>query len=182
MAQILDMIVDNLSTWLNTKMIDDLAVSSPSIANMVRVGRFQDDPVENAIHILIHSGDPEDEKWEHGLVTAKDRDEIGIGYLPPQEIGGGSLWWRRISAQVGCFFVNQSYTRDQAREYAHQVLGRLELNIANCTTIVGLTDEFGESSIKTFVVRSRFQEGGGPDTSWIWRGKVWAQTLCDRPN
>jgi len=182
MAQILDMVVDALTIHLVTTLQTDLAASDPSIANLVRAGRLQDDPTENAIHILVHSGDPEDDKVQHGMITANDRDRFGLGYIPPQEVGGGSLWWREVTVQLGCFLINLGYTRDQAREYAHQVLGRVELNTANCTTTVGLTDEFGEQSLKTFVTRSLFQESGGPDDSWIWRGKVWASLLCARPN
>ena len=184
MAQILDMVADNMQTWLQAKLITDICGGDPTLASLVQVGNLQSDPVSDYIHVLVHSGNPADSAWEHSLVSYKSADELGTGSkFPAFEVGGGggTLWWRRMSCEVGCYFITQGYNRSLAREYGHKVLGRLEYWIANCTTVTGLTDDYDEQSIQLFMVKSRFTEGGGPPTSFIWLGHVYWQVLTSRP-
>ena len=76
--------------------------------------------------------------------------------------------------------MTQGFDRDTAREHAHKVLGRAELAIQQCPTLIGMGDEFGEKVKAVYVARSNFTEGGGPPNQFIWRGKIGACLMTTR--
>jgi hypothetical protein len=181
MAQLIHLAVTALSDYLEAQLIT--AITDPtdvSKAIVVKAGRLQDDPTVNFIHILVHPGDPEEPEagWDHQVVGRGDTDKLGTDiYFPGREVGGGTTWWRRGTIQIGCYFLTQGYNRGEARATAHVVLGRLEKYVESCPGALGLTDQFGETSLALQCVKSRFTESGGPPDQFIWRGKVWFQIL-----
>lgn len=179
MAAIAPMLLDALHSHLTTKMQSSISSSDPTRADVVKIGRFQDDPLKNNIWIAISPSDPEKLDWVDGIVTLDTMKDIGF-YIDPREVGGGQAWWRRGVAQIGCYFIREKYTEEQSIGYAHTVLARLVNNIEN-VDLNGLVDDYGERAILMFCYSHHFAESGGPPDQYIWRGKVHWQCLTERP-
>jgi hypothetical protein len=179
MSAITTLLVNALKDHLDDIMRTSISTSDPTRADIVKVGRFQDDPLKNNIYIAISNGDPEKLEWVDGIVTVNSMDDIDF-HLDPREIGGGQAWWRRGVVQVGCYFVREQYNEEQALEYAHTVMARASSNIEN-VDLNGLIDDFGEKAQIMFCYSRTFFESGGPPDSYIWRGKVHWQCLTERP-
>lgn len=184
MAQILDMVCNTLDAYLVQKLQTEIPFTDPTRAIMVRTGRLQDDPTVNFIHVLTQSGDPDNpEGWAHNSarLDVRGQPSMEFGNPPYLELGGGEgLWWRRMTVQIGCYFTQQGYDRNTAREYAHKVLGRTEFSIQYCPGLVGVKDEFSELVMAVYIAKSNFTEGGGPPDQFIWRGKIGFCLLTSR--
>jgi len=176
MAHIVPMITERLDTWLTTNMQTAYAEDHKLRANLVKVGRFQDNPLNHTVYLAIQGGDADDPKYKDGIVSLKDFDNIQTNYFG-REIGGGQLWWRRGVVQFGCYYTGD--TEDVARNYAYQVLGNL-CEYIESATVSDLTDEFGERAIKMYVYADTIFEGGGPQVNYVWRGKVYWMCLTER--
>jgi hypothetical protein len=163
---------------LTRALITEIPTDDPTIASVVKIGRFQDDPTRYPISVAISPGDPEDPNYRDGIVTLDQMHNIGFE-VPAREIGGGSYWWRRGILQVQCHFVLARYPETIALEHAHNVLGRIELALET-TYLADLTDDFGEHAIVPFVYGNTFFESGGPPADYIWRGKVLWSVLTYR--
>jgi hypothetical protein len=178
MSHIVPLIVTEIVTRLKQVCITDLPADDPTRADVVKVGRFQDDRVLNNIHIAVSGGDAENPDYKDGIVTLGEMDRIAI-YAPAREIGGGQLWWRRGVIQVGCYFINEQFDEATAMEYAYTVLGRIENNLESIP-VAHLSDAHGEQALKLFAYGNTFFESGGPPSSYIWRGKILWTCLTGR--
>lgn len=178
MAGIVPLILEELKTYLTTKLIEEISSSDLSKATEVKIGRFQDDPLESNVYVAISPGDPTKE-WEDGIVTLESMQNIGFN-IDPREVGGGETWWRRGVAQIGCFYINERLNEEEAMLNAHNTLHRLMYALRNAP-VGGITDEYNEKSVKMFVAAHQFSESGGPEDQYIWRGKVWWQVLTEQP-
>lgn len=169
---IVPMILNEIRDHLTTVMITNVTVGDPTRATDVDIGRFQDDKIMNNIHIAISGGDPDNPKTKDGIVTLEEMHNIGMKPIS-REIGGGQYWWRRGVVQIGCYFINQQFERDVARQYAYEVLARVENNMESIR--FSSVDDYGERAIRLYVYANTFHESGGPPNSYIWRGAVnWA--------
>lgn len=173
---IVPMITERLDTWLTANMQTALEESNPIRANIVKVGRFQDNPLKYGVYIAIQGGDADDEKFKDGIVSLGDFENIHFD-VPPREIGGGQYWWRRGVIQFGCYYPGVE--EDTARNYAYRVLGKLCKYTANAT-VSDLIDEHSERAIIMHVFANTIFEGGGPPSNYVWRGKVYWTCLTER--
>jgi hypothetical protein len=178
MSHIVPLIVSEIATQLTRVCITDVPEDDPTRADVVKIGRFQDDRVLNNIHIAISGGDSENPDYKDGIVTLGEMDRIAM-YVPAREIGGGQLWWRRGVIQVGCYFINEQFDEAIAMEYAYITLGRIESHLENIR-VSNLVDDFGERAIKLFAYGNTFFASGGPPSSYIWRGKILWTCLTGR--
>jgi hypothetical protein len=170
---ILSKMVDFLTQELVTNVSDSLTPKS------IKIGRFQQDPVKSLIHVSLHPGDPEDPAFRDGIITLEQMANISIDLDWAREIGGGELWWRRFSAVLGCYWVQDRLDEITAMDNSYIVYGRLcqaipKINLSN------MIDEFGEQPLYTFLYGTTFFEGGGKN-QYIWRGKVLWQVLTSKP-
>ena len=182
MSQIVPMVVNALVTHLTNVCITrvaDVYENDPTIADVVKLGRFQDDPINKNIHIAVNSGDPENPDYVDGILTLEEMDNIGM-YFPVGELGGGRLWYRRGVVYLGCYFVRDQLAELVAFEHAYTVLGRIQQAIPQLN-VASLTDSFGEQAIMLFCYGNTFSESGGPPGSYLWRGKIMWSCLTSRP-
>ena len=177
-TMIMDLLLSTLRAHLLLKCQTALLVDDPEYADVVEIGRFQDDPVKKNVHIAIQGGYLEKPNYMDGIVTLEEFHRIGM-YIPPREVGGGQMWWRRGSVEVGCFFIGTSLTEAQMRTAAYNVLGRVTSNLDNIA-ISGLSDSFGEKGYQMQSYASEYFQGGGPPNQYIWRGRVLWQALTER--
>jgi hypothetical protein len=175
---IVKLILDRFNETLTRALITDIPTDDLTRANIVKIGRFQDDPTRYPISVAISPGDPEDPNYRDGIVTLEQMHDIGFE-VPAREIGGGSYWWRRGVLRLQCHFVLARHSEIDALTYAHSVLGRIEYTMDN-TYLADLTDEFGEHAIVPFTYGNTFFESGGPPADYIWRGKVLWSVLTYR--
>ncbi|MDP6599469.1 MAG: hypothetical protein QGI86_26975, partial [Candidatus Poribacteria bacterium] len=63
MAQITDMICDNMKAWLLLKMKTEIDSEDLARVVLVQVGNLHLDPVTNHIYLLVHPNDPDDTDW-----------------------------------------------------------------------------------------------------------------------
>jgi hypothetical protein len=179
MSHIVPMILERFRQTLQATLIDSVHLENPIRANIVKVGRFQDDPTRFPISVAISPGDPADPEYRDGIVTMQEQKH-SIGFeIPPREIGGGQYWWRRGVLQVQCHFVLSRYPEPKATEYAYEVLGRI-LGSLERTNVADLTDDYGEHAIVPFAYANTYFESGGPPADYIWRGKVLWSVLTYR--
>lgn len=178
MTQIVHLLLDRMKTELTTALITNISGSDPSRASEVKIGRFQDDPTKSSIYAAISGGNPDDPKYVDGILTLESMANLNFT-MPPREIGGGQMWWRRGVIKVGCFFIGK-YDEEVASEYAYEFLGRLTNEIEQIF-VADLTDSYEEHAIKLFCYGNTFFEGGGPPKNYIYRGSVYWCCLTERP-
>jgi len=176
--QIIPMITSALVTSITATCQTAISGSDITRAVSVKRGRWQDDPTRKFVYVTVCGGDPEDPKFQDGIVSLGTFENISY-MMPAREIGGGQLWWRRGIIQVGCYFLRQGLDEDDAINAAYVVLGRLQSCIES-TVVSNLTDDFGEHAIQLFCFADSFFESGGPPTSYIFRGRVYWSCLTER--
>lgn len=177
MSEIVSLILQRMKTQVEQELVLAQPPDDVLIPSMVKVGRFQDDPVTNRIYVALNTGDSADPEFMDGIVTLREMERIGVRF-PAREIGGGERWWRRGRAQIGCFFITTPYTEEVALDYSHIVMGRLRHAVDN-THVSDLVDEFGERAKAIFVYARNFFESGGPPNQYIWRGSIHWQVLTE---
>lgn len=180
MTQIVPLICEAIATHLTFHLQTSLTVGDPERADVIKLGKFQDDPNRKNIYIAITGGDPEDPTLQDGI-TKRTTDGRKVDFMvPAYEIGGGESWWRRGTVQVGCYFIREKYTEEEAMGHAYNILGRIELAL-DSAPVAGLQDDYGEVAYKLFPYANTFYESGGPPKSYIWRGKILWQCLTEKP-
>lgn len=179
-SMIVPIILNEIRDYLEEKLQDDISASDPSRAVIVKVGRFQDNPVKKNVLIAISGGDYEDPDYMDGRADHESMKQCGfVRNLPVGEIGGGIYWWRRGTIDFRTFYVKQRYEEDAAMQYAYEFYGRLLERLEECT--IRKTDSFGERAYgKPYVEGSSFFESGGKN-QYIWRGKLKWRVLTSRP-
>lgn len=148
-------------------------------ANIVKVGRFQQNPTEQPKYIAISSGNTRNDTTVDGIVTMDDFPNIAARF-PGREVGGGSYWFRRGIVDIGCYLgLLDSLTEEEATRMAYDFLGRVQY-WTELTKVSDLTDEFGEHAMAIFVYSSLYTEGGGPENQYFYRGQIHWQVLTAR--
>lgn len=175
-GMIKDILVKHIADYMEAKLIT--SVSGITKAKVVKPYRFQENPLEENVYCWIATGDPNEAYDKDTRVGAGEAEGLGMT-LPPAEIGGGHLWWRRGTARIGCYWVRDRLSQEDAAFYSHQILGRTLHWLERCP-VSGLVDEFGEHALYIFVYGNTFVEGGGND-QFYWRGDVYWQVLTERP-
>jgi len=170
---ILNRMLEHLANVLIAQATDDL------VPETIKIGRFQENPVKTVVYVSLHPGDPEDPAFRDGIVTLEQMQNIGIDLEYPREIGGGQLWWRRFTAMIGCYWMQDRLDEWTAMDNSYVIEGRL-CSAIQSVDLNNLIDEFGEQPLMPFLYGSTFFEGGGKD-QYIWRGKVLWQVLTARP-
>lgn len=175
-GMIKDLVVNYLADWLEAKLIT--AVTGVTKAKVVKPYRFQENPLEENIYCWVATGDPQQPFDRDTRVSSSEAEDLGMK-LPSGEVGGGHLWWRRGTANLGCYWVRDRLTQEQAAFYSHQILGRTLYWLERCP-VSSLVDEFGEHALYLFVYGNNFAEGGGNE-QFYWRGDIYWQVLTERP-
>lgn len=178
-SHIVPMILTRIKDKLTTTFITTMDEDYPIYADTVKVGRFQENPNRKNVYIAIQSGDPDDLNFVDGIVSLDDFKDIAIE-VPPREIGGGQLWWRRGIVQYGLFFNKSNYAEEIAMEYAYELLGYMQ-RAMETIQVADLVDPYGEQAYYLFVFANTFTESGGPPKSYIWRGRMYWQCLTEKP-
>jgi len=173
MTMIIDQILTTLETHLTEKLQTDIAVTDDTYADVVKIGRFQENPKRKNVHIAISHGDPEKPEWKDEVAHGSESNTVQFK-VPPREIGGGEAWWRRGIVDFGAYYLN-NVNENVARANAYELFGRIQANIKNCT-VSHLTDDFNEHAFMLFLAGSEISPTGGGG-KWIWRGKVHWQCL-----
>jgi hypothetical protein len=178
-TMIIPLILLEMKQYLEVKLQDEVPDTDPTKAVVVKVGRFQDNPVKKNVLVAISSGDFEDPSYLDGRADHESLDQFGLRNLPIGEIGGGMFWWRRFSIDFRTFFVKQRYEEEIAMGYAYEFYGRLLRAVETCT--LRLIDSHGEmtNNIPPFIEGASFFESGGAN-QFIWRGKLLFRVLTWR--
>lgn len=179
MSEITTLILQAIKTKMTADLITSVSGSDPTRADVVKIGRFQEDPLSQNIYAAISNGDPERAEWADGIVTLESMQNIGFS-IDPREVGGGEVWWRRGVVQLGCYFIRDKFTEEIAITHANKYLHRA-LNSLKSVNITNLSDTYGEKAAIMFVSGNNYSESGGPPNQYIWRGKIWWQCLTERP-
>jgi hypothetical protein len=174
------LVLQQLKTHLTQAMQTEIAKSDPTRVSMVKIGRFQSDPTQNAIYLSISGGSQTDPDLMDGIVSLTEFERIAV-YVPAREFGGRGTqaWWRRGEVKIGVFLLTGHKVEETAANVAYTVLGRLQANIENLE-VGGIRDQFGELARKIYCFSSSFMESGGPPDQYIWRGSVKWQVLTVR--
>jgi hypothetical protein len=179
--QVMYLFLNRLKEHLTARMIADVATDDPTLAKVVKIGLFQDDPTNRNVYIAIQGGNHEDPKDTDGIITGyRMQTDVGIDFPYAREIGGGQIWRRKVSVAIGCYFIRQKFSEDEATQQAYIALGRL-LSSIESVNINGLVDSFDERVIEVFCHGNTFFESGGPPASYIFRGIVNVSVLTERP-
>lgn len=165
---------------LRSLMIYGVPEEDKSRALLVKVGRFQENPLNNGVSIAISGGDYEDPTYMDGRTDNPKMDSLTIPSLPTCEIGGGEYWWRRGTINYQTFYVRSRLPEEAAMQYAYDFQGRL-IQSVKLTPINALTDDYGEHAYSpVYVEGCTFFESGG-NKQYIWRGKLLWRVLTWRP-
>lgn len=178
-TQVSALIADKLIAKLTTDLATTVTAEEVGV---VRGGALQDNPLKYRIYVLVHAGrDPDDANWKDISVAFQEQQpERRQLWHPAFEVGGGSMWYRRGVVEWGLFATKTKETRDQARDIAFAIQGKIERAIAQ-VDLSGVKDDFGEAAIgKAIPMWSDPDASGGPKASFIWRGKVGYQVLTAR--
>ena len=180
-TQIVPMILYAIADDVQTKLGDAVPDESPTKVDVVKVGRFQDNPIQKNVSVSISGGDFENEKFIDGRIDHDDLDSISyMSKLPVHEIGGGTHWWRRGTINFQAFFVKELYAEDVALRHAYDFYGRLQQCLES-VRVGGLTDVYGEKAYGYVIPESAtFFESGGAN-QFIFRGKMTFRVLTWRP-
>ena len=178
--QIVPMILYRMKERIETLMVEDVPTDNPTRAILVKIGRFQDNPLQKNVSISISGGDFEDPSYLDGRIDHEDLDAISIRYLPVGEIGGGIYWWRRGTVNYQTFFVRQRYDEERALRYAYDFQGRF-IKALESINVGDLKDDYLEQAYGfPFIESVSFFESGG-NNQYIWRGKLYWRVLTFRP-
>lgn len=179
-AMIVPMILLKLKSELETALQIEVPESDPTRAVVVKIGRFQENPLNKNISIALSGGDYEDPTYLDGPVNNPEFLNDWIKNLPVGEIGGGQYWFRRGTAHVQTFYVRQRYPEEVAMQYAYDFYGRV-IKCLETVSMSGLRDDYREGAFGTPIVEgTTFFESGGKDR-YIWRGKLLWRVLTWRP-
>jgi hypothetical protein len=179
-THVVPMVLLAIKAHLEQKLIDEVPETNPTRVTLVKIGRFQENPIEKNVSVSISGGDYEDPQYLDARVNNPEVTNFPLRNIPIGEIGGGCYWFRRGTINFQAFFVRQNYPEETAMQYAYDFYGRLlqsveEVNVSN------LVDDFGEGVVPPIYVEGNSMfEAGGKD-KYIWRGKLLWRVLTWRP-
>lgn len=177
---ILKIISDGLIVYFTEKLKEDLPSDTDSRAVFVSSGLKTFDPSKKNRYVLVQPGDTETLSWRHSSAWRKNAPIDVPGY----EIGGGAYYWRRMSIEVGAYFVKQKWDADRAWEAAAEFIERVEYFLAhsgvdNAAKIVGQTSQFGEVVLGLWLTDTKITPGGG-ENNYLWRARIRFDILTGR--
>lgn len=179
-AQLVPLILYRIKDYLDTVMVAEVPESNPTRAILVKVGKFQDNPLRKNVSLAISGGDFEEPNYIDGRIDHPDLRDLRILNLPVGEVGGGTYWWRRGTIRYHCYFVRQRFEERKALEYAYDFQGRL-MKALETVPMGDLKDDYDEQAYgNVFPESVTFFESGGPK-KYIWRGKLYWRCLTWRP-
>jgi len=160
-SMVVPLILMRMREHLSYALQDEVPDTDPTRAILVKIGRFQDNPVKKNVSLAISGGDFEDPSYMDARADHENLDQFRIRNLPIGEIGGGIYWWRRFTCDFKTFFVKQGYEEDIALKYSYEFYGRLLEAIEECD-LSGLTDYYGEKACCSPYIEgaSIFESGG----------------------
>ncbi len=177
---IVPMIVSRIASEVTRVCITDVPFKDPTRLSEVKIGRFQEDPAQSVLRASVQPGDLEDPNLMDGIVTLKENQNTRVGFtVAPREIGGTQLWYRRGVVRLELYFIMENVLESIAMDRAYIILGRIQSNIEGFQ-ISDLTDDYGEHAIKLFHTQNSMYQSGGPETSYLWRGKLIWECLTER--
>ena len=180
-TMIVPMIIGVMKSHLESALVHEVPEGNPTKAVIVKIGRYQENPVADRMIVAISPGDYEDPEYIDGRIDNPAFDSLKITNLPVSEVGGGEYWWRRGSIAVKCFFVRDRREEEVAMQYAYDFLGRL-IEAVSGTPLGILVDDYDERAKPPVLVESHsFFESGGKK-QYIWRGKLLWRVLTWRPS
>lgn len=179
MTQVLNMVLDRMVEHLTLKMQTEIPTDDITYADIIKKGLLQDNKTKKNIGIAVTGGDHDDPEYIDGLVSLEKLPNIAMN-VPPREIGGGQIWWRRGIVRLECFFIREKLIENEAFDAAYETLGRLMYNIEN-VSLNDLVDSYDERAIQIFCLGNTFFESGGAPKSFIFRGKVFWEVMTERP-
>lgn len=170
-SMIVPLILFRMRDHLSVALQDEVPDTDPTKAVLIKVGRFQDNPVKKNVSVSLSGGDFEDPSYMDARADHEQLDQFKIKNLPIGEIGGGLYWWRRFTCDFKTFFVKQGYEEDIALKFSYEFYGRLLGAIEDCR-ISKLEDSYGEKACcPPYIEGASIFESGGAN-KYIWRGKV----------
>ena len=194
-----DKMVDNVPSEFQAMLTyeDSEGTNRIFTPSLIKVGRFQDDPTVLSGNSLIpsscisiHFNDPEDlgDGWKDTLASAMESSITNAGYKIPAvyQVGGGSMWWRRLRLEFVAFYIDANLSQSEAARLTAVMKHLIEhyANSASREHVHGwdsvYTAPLGETSLRSQVVKSHGWEGGGPDDDYLWKGGVWLQVLTEK--
>jgi hypothetical protein len=180
-TQIIAMVLMQIKTFLETAMVEEVALENPTRAVLVKIGRFQDNPISKNVSIAISGGDYENPAFLDARIDdpAMVKD-YPFRNLPVGEIGGGHYWYRRGTINFQCFFVRQRFDEETAMQYAYDFYGRLLHNV-ELVPLNNLRDDYLEGPASGVIVESASMFESGGNDRFIWRGKLFWRILTWRP-
>jgi hypothetical protein len=179
-TMIVPMILFRIKEHLEVAMQHEVPDTNPTKAILVKIGKFQDNPLDKNVSLSVSPGDYDDPSYLDGRIDHEDLDAITIRNLPVGEIGGGLYWWRRGTINFQTYFVRQRLDEEIAMQYAYDFYGRL-LHAVEEVSLSGLVDDYGEiASGHPYIEGASFFESGGL-RQFIWRGKLRWRVLTWRP-
>jgi hypothetical protein len=176
MAMIVDMLLEEIRSVLQTALIDNIPEDDPARPDIVKVGRFLENPKKKNIHVAVTGGDPDKPDHQDRIVGSKEDNSVRFE-VSPREIGGGEAWWRTGTVYFGVYMLNNA-KEDDARTAAYTLYGRIQQALKDMH-VTHLTDEFNEHAFKMLVNGTEIAPTGG-NGKWIWRGEVRWQCLTWR--
>lgn len=178
MAQIVPMILERIKENLEREYKDITDPKDAKYPHEIKLGMWQDDPKRKNVYITLLGGKRSDPNLQDGVSSLKDIDNVW--YEPPvREVGGGVVWVRRLTASIGCYFIDEKLNEATAMKTAYDVLGIVS-NIISNTQICDLSDDFGETGTQIFVAATNFYVSGGPPSNYIWRGEILVYAYTER--
>lgn len=179
MSQVVNLILDKVVEHITLKCQTEIATNDLTRANVVKKGLLQEDKTKQKVLLAITGGDHDDPEYIDGVVSLEKLPNIAFK-VPPREIGGGVMFWRRGIVRIECFYIRDKLSEEDAHEKAYEVLGRVMSEIEKAP-VNGLVDTYEEKAIKMFCLGNTFFESGGPPNQYIFRGKVFWECLTRRP-
>lgn len=147
-------------------------------ADVIKLGRLQDNPNIKKKYITVNPGNTNDTTTRDGIVSLGEMQNIAY-MVPAREVGGGQFWWRRGVLDVGYYTIQDKLTIDESFNAAFEFLEKIH-DAMDKIKVSDLKDSYGEQAIHLFVYSSIFTQGGGPPASYLFRGQIFWQVLTAR--
>ena len=165
------LIMTAIKDELQDKLITDVLETDAARAGIVLEGPLQGDPDPDQarISVTVYEGDPDN--FFKGNPTSLDgqwNDEI-----VETEIGGSATWSRRFTVKARCLFAASGESKDDAREIASTIKGRIERALLDMS-FTGVSDdrEYVSRPVAYDTMRSEMVQSGGPPDAYDFFVKV----------
>jgi hypothetical protein len=162
---------EKMAELFTEALITDIPDGDPTKVARVVVGRLRESAAKTGPYIEIYENDPEQNGWEHHLVTNGNNDNAESRYSDTMT-RTRSLWNRRFTISV-IVFMRGIDTRE-ADSIRGTIVSRIEKVLLDHHTLDGLTDEGGETAYGGRIVKEDGRESGADKTP-IWRTRLWLE-------